>query len=82
MSSFYGQVKGSGKNAVHQGGSEASHIRASAQSWKGSVIIEMYYGKDGGLNVGVEVADGSEFHGRLIFDGSFEEFKDALEKGE
>lgn len=77
MSRFYGQVHGQANTtASRRGGRD---IKASVQSWNGSVIMRMYYDSDDRLNVNVQVADSSSFIGESIFDGTFEEFKKKLQ---
>ena len=81
MSKYYGQVKGMSGTVASRRGSERSGIKASVQSYNGSVIIRMnsLNGKD---MVEIETADGSEFSGKSIFYGTIDELKQKLKKGE
>ena len=80
MSAFYGQVSGQADTLATRRGSYKSGIRSSAQSWDGSITTELGYYSDGELNVVIEVSDGSDFGGYTIFDGTFDEFKERLER--
>ena len=75
MSKFYGMVQGD-RGAATRGGHTT--IRASAQSYDGSVIIELTYNEEGKLMVDVSVAPDSTFLGRRIFYGTFEEYVNKL----
>ena len=77
MAKFYGQVKGIGRTAAHQAGN-SDGIRASVQSYDGSVIVGLNYYPDKTLNVRVEVAEGSKFSGKTVFDGTLDEFVQRL----
>lgn len=76
-SKFYGQVKGSGCTNATRTGSAKSGLRASAQSWHGSVIVEvgMYPDGNGGETEKfiLSVAKGSDFIGRQVFFGTIDE---------
>lgn len=74
MSKLYGTVKGQARTKATRRGS--SEIRASVQSWKGSIIMEMYYDNDDVLSLRVEKADGSKIKGECIYDDSVERFVD------
>ena len=74
MSTFYGQVSGQAKTTASRRGSNASHIKASCQSYDGSVIMEMYYGNDGELCVRIEHNKGTKFSGDEVFDGTVQDF--------
>lgn len=78
MAAFYGQVQGQAKTIASRRGSYNSHIKASVQSYNGSVITELYYGADDKLRVCVEVSDGTDFYGRRVFDGTLEELTNRL----
>ena len=80
MATFYGTVKGNRETAATRTGSRDSGIRASVQSYKGSVITTLTERKDdGALMVEVAVSEGSEaFFGKTIFCGTFEEYKEIL----
>lgn len=43
---FYGQVFGNGKTSASRGGTYNSGIRTTAQSYKGSVIVELTLPED------------------------------------
>lgn len=79
MAVFYGQVQGSADTSASRRGSNASGISASVQSWHGSVITSLHYDDDK-LMVDVYTDDGSSFLGRLLFSGTFDEFKEKLGK--
>lgn len=81
MSKYYGQVKGMSNTVASRRGSEASGIKASVQSYDGSVIVRMT--NVGGKNmVDIEMAEGSDFSGKSFFYGTMDELKQALKKGE
>lgn len=46
MATFYGQVFGSGRTSATRGGTYDSGLRVSAQSFKGSVIVELTQPED------------------------------------
>ena len=81
MSKFYGTIFGQSKTPATRCGSKM--IRTAAQSWNGSVIVELYYNNDE-LMVDVEIDEGSAMRGNLIFSGNFDEFVEKLtdKKGE
>lgn len=72
MSKLYGTIVGQAKTKATRRGS--SEIRASVQSWNGSIIMEMYYDDDDVLSLRVEKADGSKIKGECIWNGSFDKF--------
>ena len=78
MSKFYGTVKGSAQTVATRSGHD--NIRVSAQSWDGSVVVELAYRADGSLLVGIETPEGSASSGRLCWSGTFEQFKEQLRK--
>lgn len=80
MSTFYGQVKGSADTSAGRRGTQNSGIRASVQSWNGSVIVNMYYNDNDELSVDIETSDGSDFYGTTIFSGTLAELKQVLVK--
>lgn len=41
MATFYGQVFGNAQTSASRQGSKNSGIRTSAQSWNGSIIVEL-----------------------------------------
>lgn len=73
MSTFYGSIQGN-RGAATRGGSRSSGIKASAQSWNGSVITELSYNDKDELMVGVSTSTGSSSYGTRIFYGTFEEY--------
>lgn len=76
MSKFYGQVGDPYSSRTDATRCGSKGIRTSAQSWDGSVIIELDYGQDGELRVVVRCADGSSScTGDTVYNGSFNEFK-------
>lgn len=50
MATFYGQVFGNGKTSASRGGTYDSGTRTTAQSYEGSVIVELTLPKDGDGN--------------------------------
>lgn len=81
MSTFYGMIQGN-RGAATRGGSHASGFRASAQSWNGSVIVDLDYNDKEQLMVRVGVSNGSsscEDWDTPNFRGTFEEFKELLQ---
>ena len=78
MAQFYGQVSGSAATTASRAGSKRSGIRASAQSWDGSVIVTARDGKDGAPVFGIEVSDLSELYGEKLFSGSLDELRKRL----
>lgn len=82
MSNFYGTVRdpwggrGVGTRCGHRG------IRTTAQSYDGSVIVDLSYGDGGKLEVEVEVAEGSSTFGETVFNGGLAELADALRASE
>ena len=77
MSMFYGTVEGNRGEATRCGSAQ-SGIRASAQSWDGSVIVKLRY-RDDELMVSVATSDGSDCYGFPKWYGTFNEFKKLLE---
>lgn len=73
MSTFYGSIQGN-RGAATRGGSRNSGIRASAQSWNGSVITELTYDENDRLMVSVSTSEGSSSYGSRIFYGTFDEY--------
>lgn len=82
MSTFYGTVEGQ-RGPATRCGSRSSGIRTAAQSWNGSVIVSLCYAERDGedvLMVGINTSDGSSAYGHNIWNGSYEEFVELLEK--
>ena len=82
MSTFYGMIQGNRGEAT-RGGSKASGFRASAQSYDGSVVVDLDYDKNDKLNVNLRLCSGSTssgWYGKLAeFDGTFEELVKVLQ---
>ena len=82
MSKFYGTVKGASQTAATRCGT--SLMKASVQSYDGSIIIYMSYDKDRDnpkeekLMVEICVSKESSSYGSRIFYGTFEEFINKL----
>lgn len=78
MATFYGQVKGSADTTASRQGSKASGIKASCQSWDGSLITEMW-DWDGKLMVRLDYGEGSTFQGdQTLFRGTLDELRGRL----
>ena len=78
MAAFYGQVSGSGSTTASRTGTKRTGIRASAQTWDGSVIVTAREGKDGAPVFGIEVSGLYELYGEKIFSGSLDELRAIL----
>ena len=78
MATFFGQVRGRAESYGTRLGTKTSGIESSVQSWEGSIITKMYYNEKNELMVNIETADGSNFCGQTIFNGTFEEYKKKL----
>ena len=77
MSKFYGQVFGSAETSASRRGFK--DIRASVQSYEGSVITNLI-DNHGKTELVVEVnPDSSSSYGRQVFRGSIEEFVKKME---
>lgn len=81
MSSLYGSLKGARK-AVTRTGSKNSGMKASLQSWEGSLISYMDYDSEGKkLQITLGLAGGSSsISDEIIFSGTLEELKNKLSK--
>ena len=82
MSAFYGTLEGQ-RSPVTRCGSRTSGIRAAAQSWDGSVIVNLSYDEHDGedvLMVEVRTSENSDAYGHRIWKGSFSEFTELLER--
>ena len=77
MSKFYGQIQGSRGAATRCG---HSHIKASVQSYDGSVITELQYNDKGQLMLEVTVAkdESTSYRGNRVFYGTLDEFINKL----
>ena len=82
MSKFYGTARdpwggrGTATRCGHRG------IRTTAQSYDGSVIVDMSYDDEGKLEVEVEVAEDSATSGKTVFIGGLAELVEALRDSE
>jgi len=78
MSRFYGSVQGN-RGAATRGGSAASGFKASAQSYDGSVIVELFEDKEGKVVVDIGLNNGSSSYvTEPLFRGSFDELREKL----
>jgi hypothetical protein len=77
MSKLYGQIQGHRGAATRCG---HSHIKASVQSYDGSVITELQYNDKGQLMLEVTVAkdESTSCRGSRVFYGTLDEFIDKL----
>ena len=82
MAIFYGQVDGKSQTVASRLGSRNSGIKASVQSWDGSVITALRYNDNGDLIVKIYISDDSAFQGDKYFDGTLEELKKRLKGGD
>lgn len=77
MATFYGQVFGSAKTSASRGGTYDSGIRTTAQSYEGSVIVELTLPKDMDGNrelmVEVQVNSRTASRGKSLFYGTLDE---------
>lgn len=81
MSTFYGTVEGQ-RGPATRCGSRSSGIRTAAQSWDGSVIVNLSYSERDGedtLMVDINTSENSSAYGHHIWHGSFNEFVELLE---
>ena len=80
MSTFYGTLQGCRGEATRCG-SRASGIKASAQSWDGSIITELSYTDDDELLVRICVTDGSSsYMSGATWRGTIDELREALQR--
>jgi len=79
MSDFYGQVVGN-RGPASRGGSRQSGIHVSAQSWDGSVQVDLRYNADDELMVRVSTSHRSEMYGNTVFYGTLEQFEEMCRK--
>lgn len=77
MAKFYGSVQGNRGAATRMG---HSGIKASVQSYDGSVITELSYNDEGQLMVDITVAkdESTAFRGQRVFYGTLNEFVDKI----
>lgn len=78
MSTFYGTVKGC-RGVATRCGSRESGIKASAQSWDGSVVVRLDYNDANELMVYVGTDSGSSSSCWPKWHGTFDEFENLLE---
>lgn len=73
MSKLYGSIQGNRGAATRCG---HSHIKASVQSYDGSVITELSYNHEDKLMVEVSVAkdESTSYRGTRLFYGTLDEF--------
>jgi hypothetical protein len=80
MSKLYGSLQGCRGEATRCG-SASSGIRASVQSWNGSLVSYMDLDKNGNPMITLKTSEGSSGYGsEIIFVGSLEELKKKLKK--
>ena len=79
MAKYYGTVKGRASSLATREGSDM--IRTSAQSWDGSVVIELDHDARGELRVAVGCMEGSEKSFKCpTWEGSFKDFEKLLQR--
>ena len=79
MANFYGTVKGRASSLATREGSDS--IRSSAQSWNGSVVVELEYNRAGELQVEIGCMEGSENSFKdPTWKGSFKDFEKLLQR--
>ena len=77
MSALYGSLRGC-RQTITRTGSRNSGMKASLQSFDGSVIGYLDYGSNNQLKVRIELAEGSTTYGDVAFSGTFEELKESM----
>lgn len=84
MATFYGQVEGRAETAASRTGSHHSGIKASVQSYDGSIITRLWYSKDNELMCGIEYSNdtSSGWGARTLFRGKFDDFIKVFENQE
>lgn len=60
MAKFYGTIKGARESVATKTGTRASGLRVSAQSWDGSVIVDLWEDEQGKAVFSLRFAEGSE----------------------
>lgn len=78
MATFCGQLKGSRDTTSTKTGTKNSGIKASVQSWDGSITTALYYNDKGELIVNLSTSNNSAMGGDTIFNGTLQELKDKL----
>lgn len=76
MATYYGQVRGNRDTAATRTGSKNSGIKASVQSYSGSVIVSLYNGI-----CEIAISKESSFYGKMVFSGTIEELEKVLTGG-
>ena len=67
MATFFGTIQGERGQATRLG---HGHIKATAQSYEGSVVVELFKANDGALHCQIAVGAGSKQHGDfLLYNG-------------
>lgn len=80
MSKLYGSLQGN-RGEVTKCGSKNSGMRASVQSWDGSLIVYMDLDDNDKPIITLKTSEGSSGYGNeTIFRGSLEELKERLGK--
>jgi hypothetical protein len=79
MSRLYGSLQGCRGEATRTG-SKDSGIRASVQSWDGSLCVFMDLNDDDLPVVEIQISDGSSCYGKTYFRGSLDKLKKILEE--
>lgn len=80
MSSLYGSLRGC-RQTVTRTGTKNSGMKASLQSWEGSLISYMDYNSEGKLKITLGLARGSSsISDETIFSGTLKELKDKLSR--
>ena len=81
MSKFYGTVVGQAKTEATRRGSDRTGIRASVQSWDGSLVSKLNYNHEGKLIIDLSWSEGSSCYGdERLFKGTIDELKNLLKK--
>ena len=75
MAKFYGTVQGN-RGMVTRIGTQ--DIKASAQSWDGSVIMRLWYNANNELMVNLSVNEGSSNSGYTKFHNTFDKFNQLM----
>lgn len=80
MSKFYGTLIGQAKTEATRRGSEKSGIRASVQSWDGSLVSSLRYNQEGKLIIDLSWNQDSSCYGNeRLFSGTIEELREKLQ---
>ena len=80
MATFYGQVDGMSSTSASRRGSANSGLKTSAQSWQGSVIVNLRLDENDKLKIRIDLAnDSRSCMADTYFFGTMEELKDAFD---